>query len=161
MIVSDSSPIINFGRHGMLDILRRCFKKVLISDSVYREVMQKKESPESVDLENAIKSKWISVEKMRVMEQLGTKNLGQGEKESISLASKYKLILLIDDDSAKKYAAIFGVEAHGTLYAIYLAYSKKSIDKAEAASLLNRMIEAGFYISPEVKSRFVELLNKR
>lgn len=145
-------------KQEMLDILRKCFKKVIIPKSVYEEISQKKGGPEFIALEKAIKDKWIFVEKVSVISALDTKNLGQGEKEAISLAVKHKSMLIIDDDAAKMYARIFGVEAHGSLYVIYLALKRKFIDSKDAMNALEGMIRNGFYISNDVYRRFFELL---
>jgi len=96
---------------------------------------------------------------VNVLDDLDTKSIGQGEKEAISLAIQLKSILIIDDDSARKYASIFGVEAHGTFYVIYLACTRKLIDKTTAKNAMESMIADGFYISTETYSRFVSLLN--
>ncbi len=161
MIVADSSPIIILAKQGRLAILKGCFNKVIIPKSVYEEIMQKKDSPEIIDLNLAIKDKWVIVEEASIIPMLGTKNIGQGEKDAISLASKHKSLLLVDDDSAKKYASIFGVEAHGSFFVIYLACMKNLIEKEDAADVLKRMIADGFYISSELYVKFFELLNPR
>ncbi len=91
----------------MLDLLKKCFKEVIIPKSVYEEIMRKKGSVELIAVEKAIKAKWVIIEKATVIQALNTKKIGDGEKEAISLAIKYKSLLIIDDDSAKKYASIF------------------------------------------------------
>lgn len=159
MIVANSSPIIILAKQGMLELLKKCFGKVIIPKSVNDEIMQKKGSPETTALEEAIKSKWIVVKGITIIPALDTKNIGEGEKEAISLAHKHKTLLIIDDDLAKKYASIFGVTAHGTLFVLYLTYIKKLIDKADVITALEGMIADGFYISPELYSRFFDLLN--
>lgn len=159
MIVANSSPIIILGKQGILDLLKKCFKNLIIPKSVHDEVMHKKGSPEAVALNKAINEKWVSVEKISVSPVLLTNRIGRGEKEAISLAAKHKKLLLIDDDSAKTYASILGVEAHGTFYVIYLACLKGSISKAEATQTLESMITDGFYVSTELYSKFLDLLN--
>jgi|SRR3989338_372249 len=161
MIVADSSPIIILAKQGRLAILKECFNKVVISKSVHEEIMRKKDSPEVIDLNRAIKDKWVIVEETSVIPMLSTKNIGHGEKDAISLASKHKSLLLVDDDSAKKYASIFGVEAHGSFFVIYLACIKNLITKEDAAFVLEGMIADGFYISSELYAKFFELLNSR
>lgn len=159
MIVSNSSPIIILGKQGRLEVLKKCFKNVIIPKTVYDEIMIVGNSPECIALESAIKDKWIIIKKIDINPLLQTLNLGEGEKEAISLAIKHKLILLIDDDSAKAYATILRVEAHGSLYVLYIAVLKRYIDKAEAKSILEEMICDGFYISTDLYSRFLELLD--
>jgi len=161
MIVADSSPIIVLAKHGRLALLKGCFNEVIIPKSVHEEIMQKKDGPEVIDLNRAIKGKWVIVEEASVIPMLVTKNIGPGEKDAISLASKHKSLLLVDDDSAKKYASIFGVEAHGSFFVIYLACMKNLIKKEDAISILERMMTDGFYISSELYAKFFELLNSR
>ena len=160
MIVSNSTPIINFGRQGKLDILRKCFDEIVIPKSVYDEIMQKKESPEAIILDKSINEKWIIVEDIAINPLLNTMSLGKGEKEAISLASQKKCELLIDDDYAKSYAKVLNVESHGSFYVLYLACLKKIIDKEEAKNIFESMIHEGFYVSLDLYSRFLELLGK-
>ncbi len=158
MIVSNSSPLIVLGKQGILNLLKRCFGKILIPKSIYDEVSAKKDSPEVVALDKAIGEGWVAIENVVINRMLLTEKIGQGEKEAVSLAVKHKTFLLIDDDSAKSYASILGVEAHGTLYVLFLACSQKFITKEEATNILDRMIASGFYISIELYSRFSALL---
>ena len=155
MIVSNSSPIISLGTVGKLELLRKGCKEVLIPSGVYEEISEKKESPEFISLQKGIEEKWIKVEKIELLPLLKTNTPGQGEKEAISLAAQHKAILIIDDDTAKAYATIMGVEAHGTLYILILAVHKNIVSKKEAIEILTHMMNAGFYISTEVYGMFL------
>ena len=159
MIVSNSSPIIILGKQGRLNLLKKCFNKVIISEAVYNEIMQKKETPETASLMKGIDDKWIVVEKTAIHPILDTKNLGLGEKEAISLAAKHNALLLVDDDSAKSYASILEVKAHGILYLILFSRKKNYIGKIEAREIIENMISDGFYISTELYSRLIDLLD--
>ncbi|MBI2664679.1 DUF3368 domain-containing protein [Candidatus Woesearchaeota archaeon] len=159
MIVSNSSPLISLGKQGILYLLRKCFDKVAIPHAVYEEISRKKDSPECARLQQAIREKWIVVRKVSINPLLVTEKLGNGEKEAISLASKMKYLLLIDDDYAKTYASLLNVEAHGLIYVIYRSYSKRFIDKKKAVSLVDQMVAAGFYLSTETYAKFLDLLN--
>ena len=77
------------------------------------------------------------------------------------MAAKHKKKLIIDDDDSKTYASLAGVEAHGTLFVVYTAFIKNIISKAEAISMFKRMIADGFYVSTDIYSRFLELLDSR
>tara|TARA_Y100000310_G_scaffold183350_1_gene183476 strand:- start:3070 stop:3555 length:486 start_codon:yes stop_codon:yes gene_type:complete len=159
MIVVNSSPLISFGKQGVLYILKDCFKKIIIPESVYNEIIKHKDCIESIALNKAINENWITIEKIQVNPALKTQQLGEGEKEAISLAVKHNIILIIDDDSAKTYASLLRIEAHGSLFVIYVACVKKLITKDKAKEILNGMILDGFYISTEVYSDFLDLLN--
>ncbi len=136
MIVTNSSPLIALGRTGNLYILKSVFDKVLIPETGYEEIMEKEETIEALSLNGAIR-----------------------EKEAISLAAAEKLALLVDDSSAKAYARVAGVEAHGTMHALLIAIKKKIIRKAQARELVGKMIENGFYISSELYSELLRELD--
>ena len=156
MIVSNSSPLIALGAIGRLELFRKCFKQVLIPPGVYGEISEKEESPEFISLQKGIREKWIEVEKIELLSTLKTDTLGQGEKEAISLAAKHKVVLIIDDDSAKAYAAIMGVESHGTLYLLILAVRRNIVSRKEVIEIVNLMMSKGFYISTDVYGWFLQ-----
>ena len=159
MIVTNTSPIIALGRLGVLGLLAKCFKQVIIPEGVYQETTIRKGSPEAIALDKAVKEKWVVVESVTVNPFLLTDKLGSGEKEAISLAAKRKAMLLLDDDTAKAYASVLGVQAHGTLYVIYLSVLKNFVSQAAAIEILDAMIANGFYISTDVYSKFVSNIN--
>lgn len=158
MIIADSSPIIALGKEGLLDLLKKCFGTVIIPESVYIEVAEKKENPESLALEKAIEEKWIVVEKAALSPFLSTEKIGKAEKEAISLAARHKADVLLDDDAAKSYASIMGVEAHGTVYVLFLSCRKRIISKEQAITAFEGMVKNGFYVSTGVYMRFKALL---
>ena len=160
MIISNATPIINFGRAGVLDILRACFDNIVITKAVYHEIIEKKDSPETLALKKVIDEGWVIIEDIEMNHLLKTESLGKGEKEAISLSKKKKIPLLIDDDSAKAYASVLGIESHGSFYVLYLACVKKIIDKNKAKEIFEGMIRNGFYVSIELYSRFLGLLEE-
>lgn len=157
-MISNASPIINLGKQGVLELLKSCFKQVIIPKAVYDEINIKKESIEAKSLEKGIGDKWINIEEAVISPILNTLNLGNGEKEAISLASKHRDILLIDDDSARKYASLLNGECHGIIWIIYISVLKGFIDKEKAKGLLEALIGDGFYVSTEIYADFINRL---
>lgn len=158
MIVSNTSPLIVLGKVGQLLLLKACFEKIIIPPAVVEEVLAQADSPEALALHQGITDGWILTEKVKPL--LRTTVLGRGETEAISLAAKKKYLLLLDDDTAKAYATLSGVEAHGTLYVLLLAVKKNKLSRDEAKAILQQMILSGFYISTEIYARFIDLLEK-
>lgn len=158
MIVSNASPLIVLGKVGQLQLLKACFERIIIPPAVVEEVLAQAESAEALALRQGIADGWILTEKVKPL--LRTAVMGKGETEAISLAAKKKYRLLLDDDTAKAYATLSGVEAHGMLYVLLLAVKKKKISRDEAKDILQQMILSGFYISTEIYARFVDLLDK-
>lgn len=160
MIVSNSSPIISLGKRGYLFLLKKCFNKVIIPEEVYKEIIIKINSVEANALKKAIKERWLHVEKVEIIDFLKNVNIENGEKEAISLAYKYKNRVLLDDDSAKSFALMLNLDAHGTLFVIHFAYLMKYITKDQAKEVIDLMIKDGFYISTDVYSIFINLLEQ-
>ena len=160
MIVVNASPLIVLGKQGKLLLLKQCFQKILVPQGVVEEINQKKDSPEALALQQAIKERWISTKKTTISPLLDTEKLGRGEKEAISLAKAKGTPVLLDDDLARAYAAPLNVEVQGTLYVLILACQKKIIDKESALTLLDSMMADGFYISTEIYKRFQDVLQR-
>ncbi len=156
MIVSNSSPLISLGKIGKLGLFQCCFSRIIIPDAVYHEITQKEESPETIAIQKAIEEKWIAVEKIEPNPVLKTEKLGKGEQEAISLAVQHNAILIIDDDTAKMYARLMGIEAHGTLFVVFSAWRKGLLSREGSIDLLNLLVKNGFYLSTEV---YAEVLN--
>ncbi|MBI2139191.1 DUF3368 domain-containing protein [Candidatus Woesearchaeota archaeon] len=160
MIAADTSPLIVLGKQGKLELLRQCFGKVSVPESVVREVSERKESEESIALASAIEARWIEAVQISINPLLETSKIGIGGKEAISLAAKLKSILIMDDALAQSYATLAGVEAHGTLYVLLFALKKGFIHNEEAKELLYGMMTQGFYLSAEVYGRFLQMLEE-
>ena len=157
MVVINSSPIISLAKIGKLELLRKIFGRISITEQVYREIISKPTYPESIAIKKIVESdKWIEVHKSDKI----TKILGVGEASSISLALKLKQPLIIDDKKVSFIGNTLGLKCHGTLYVILLALKKKIIkNKKEAIDILNLLINNKLYLSSDVLSEFYALLN--
>lgn len=159
MIVANTSPIILLGKQGMLALLKQCFGRVSIPASVSEEILKKKASPETLALKQAVREGWLVVEETVVLPFLSnTTGLGKGEQEAISLAYQHHCLLIIDDDTAKTFAGVAGVDAHGLLYVLLRAVQKKYLKPVQARALLDGMLRDGFYLSTEVYAHFCALV---
>lgn len=121
--------------------------------------MEKKASPEAIELQKGINDKWIEVKKTSINSLLITQKIGEGEKEVISLAAKNKAIAILDDDTARGYATILQIETHGTIYVLLLAIKKRIITKAKGTMFLNTMLAKGFYMSTEIYIKTQQMID--
>lgn len=160
MIVTNSSPVIILGKQGKLVLLKQCFKEIVIPPKVYEEVTYYNENPEALSLQKALNEKWMRIKQPTLHPLLLTKNIGAGEKEALSLAAEIKAPVLLDDDIAKRYAALLSIETHGTLFVLIRASRKNHITPNEALSIFEMMIHDGFYISTSIYARFREIIKK-
>ncbi len=160
MIVSNTSPLIFLGKIGKLNLLKDLFEKVKIPLSVEEEIKVKDDSLEWIELNKAKKEGWIKIEEVHPSELLKSDAIAEAEKKAITLADQKNCIVLLDDDQAKAYADIVGVESHGTLYVIMKAKTEGLITADEATEILDNMMEKGFYISTQVYKRFQEYMKE-
>lgn len=160
MIVTNTTPLILFGKRSALEILIKQFEKILVPKTVLSEVLLKHNSPEALALKKAIEVGKIQIKEIKINPLIKPLNLGDGEKEAISLAAENKCMLLTDDDKAREYAGILKIETHGSLYVLLKAVKMKLITKSKSKQILDDMIIDGFYISTDVYVRFMQLLEK-
>lgn len=159
MIVVNTSPLILLGKQGMLSLLKQCFGQAMIPASVSEEILKKKESPEALAMKQAVCEGWLCVEETAVLPFLSqTTSLGKGEQEAISLAQQHQCVLIIDDDLAKTFAGVVGVEAHGTLSVLLLAVKKRYMTSTQARILVEAMMHEGLYLSTDVYAEFCTLV---
>lgn len=158
MVIVNSSPIITLAKIGKLELLRKLFNNVSVTEQVYKEIISKPTYSETIAVKKAVENdKWIKVHKSRKINSA----LGRGEASSLSLALKLKQLLIIDDKKAVFIANTLGIECHGTLYVVLLALKKRIIkNKKEAVDIVNQLISNKLYLSSDALSEFYSLLNK-
>ena len=158
MAIVNSSPLIALAKIGKLELLRKAFSSVSITEQVYQEIMSKPDYSESVAIKKAVEEdKWIKVSKSKEIDNI----LGVGEASTLGLTLMSKQLVIIDDKKASFVADTIGLECHGTLYVILLALKKGIIrNKKEAIDIVNLLISNKLYISSEVLSEFYALLSK-
>ena len=107
MIISNSSPLIYLSKLDRLYLLKDLFKKILIPNEVYDEVVvvgKQKNFYDSLKIENAIREGWIVIKEVNGFKELEmfSSEIDLGELAVIKLAKKENPeLILIDDASAK------------------------------------------------------------
>lgn len=151
---------------GKLEFLKKLFKKIIIPEEVYKEVVLKGEGKgfsDALIIERAVKDGWIQVKKAKRDADIlkFAQELDVGEVEVLSIARKIKpkpTLLLIDDASARAVAESFGFNVKGTLYILLRAFRKGLLTKKETKEHINKLILVGFRISQEVYVQLIEEL---
>lgn len=165
-IVLNASPLIYLGKKRRISLLKQVFEKILVPPEVKEEIMKLSESPEAVQLRDAIQEGWIVVEppsknKVRQIAKLFPE-IDLGEASVIALAiEQQRESVLIDDAEARIAAEYFELKVCGTLYVILEAYKRNIFkSKIEVRSILDNMLKKGFYLSTEIYAKFLFLLDK-
>lgn len=154
-MISNSSPLIFLSKINQLYLLKKLFGHLLIPISVKDEIILENK-PDSIIISEAIQGGWIKVVDVKEKIPLGIKG---GESSAINLAIERKDRLIVDDALAIKIAKSFGVETMRTTTIIFMAVKKKFITKKQAISLIDMLIESGYYISPNYYSAILKGLS--
>ena len=150
LVVSDAGPLIALARIDSLFILEHLFSRIRIPEAVWLECREKP-GEDSRRIERAESEGWLSVAPV-TLERPYPRSLGRGEVEAIQLAREsVPSLLILDDRLARREAMRLGLDYIGTARLAYLAERASIIDDAE--SLVQRMTEGGYRISPQVLER--------
>lgn len=153
-MISNSSPIIFLSKINQLNLLKKLFRSVFITNEIKDEILVK-DKPGNIEIKRAIKDGWIKIVRFKRV-NLGIKG---AESSVINLARHRKDKLLIDDAIAIKVAKALGIKTIRTTTIIFMAFNKGIIRKKQALSLINRIIEVGYYISPRYYAAILEKLS--
>ena len=154
-MICNSTPIICLAKIGELELLRRLFTIVTIPEAVKEELLVEGKVGQTVIAE-AIKAGWLRIANPKKNIELG---LGKGENSAINLAKETGDKLIIDDALAIKAAKALNLEVTRTTTVVFMAVEKKIISKKQAISIVDKLINGGYYISPKYITAILTRLN--
>lgn len=143
VVVADSSCLIALSKIGYLDILKKLFGNIVIPASVYREVVIQGAGRPGAD--EVAQAEWIK--SLEVQDRLAVRtlklSLGEGESETIVLASERQAkFLILDDGKARQMALGLSLPVIGTVAVLGKAVEKDFL--SDLPSLLDQLREHGF-----------------
>ena len=158
-VAVDSSSLIGLVQIDKLFILKDIFAEQYIPSAVYDEVVVKGKGRTGADeIASAVRAGWLRKTEVRDMIAVNalTANISQGEAEVIILAKEMGLdYALIDEKTARNFAALMSVKTTGVLGVIGMAEAAGfPIDKKAA---VERLRKVGFRISEKL---YQEILSK-
>jgi predicted nucleic acid-binding protein len=148
--VVNASPLIILGKIGQLSLLSRLAESLVVPAGVAHELV--------AGPENDPARQWIAGPGQAHVRNVGSVDpivaswdLGRGESHVLPWAIRHPgSEVLLDDFAARKCAAALSIPLRGTLGVLLLA--KRNGHWAELAPGIERILEAGLHISPEVLS---------
>ena len=152
-MISNSTPLILLAKIARLEMLKKLFGYIIITNDVKEEVLIEDKSG-YFQINEAIKNGWIKIENPKRNVELG---LGKGENSAINLAKEKNDKLIIDDALAVKAAKGLNIEFIRTTTVVFIAVEKGIINKKEAVSIINNLIENEYYIAPKY---YAEILSR-
>lgn len=169
---SNAGPLIWLAKNSILDILRKMYSSILVSEAAYEEAVTRGLEGGFKDAQvvrEAVEEGWIKVCKtdkqfvnkvLKVEKRLGIE-LGEGEREAIALAlEKGTPIFLTNDEDANQVGMAMGLESKGVLYLLLRSVKEGYLDRKRAEEALKKMLEEGLWLSPTIIHNFFETLNR-
>lgn len=154
LIVSDTSPVTNLIKIGLLSLLRDVYGKIIIPRSVYEELCEIESQKQLLDRQTWIQ---IATAQNREFVRILEKELDKGESESIALAIELKAdFLIIDESNGRQKAESLGIDIVGLLGTLLKAKDMGII--SEVRPIIDQLIrQAGFFISPQLRGHVLSL----
>jgi predicted nucleic acid-binding protein len=148
VIISDTSCLIILNNIGELDLLRRLYKTVTITQDILSEYGEK--LPDWIEVQQA---------KDHYRQQLLEMQIDKGEASAIALALEVDdNIVILDDWKARKLAERLGLSVTGTLGVIIKAKNTGIINSIKP--YLDKIRETNFRISEELEQIALQEANE-
>ncbi len=138
IVVADTSPLNYLIRLGYPEVLHEIYGRVLAPGAVLIE-LQHSDAPSEVRAWASAPPAWLEERQVQQFDGSLAAELGDGEREAISLALEAKAdILLMDERAGRQEAEARQIEVAGTLAVLLQASSRGNFDFPEALKQLRR-----------------------
>ncbi|MDZ7260632.1 MAG: DUF3368 domain-containing protein [candidate division KSB1 bacterium] len=157
--ISNTSPLLYLYRIGVLEWLPQLFSEIWIPNAVALELQEGQQR--GYDVPKPSDYAWLQiVEPRAVPSEWLTLDLGTGELTAIALALENPdRVILLDDALARRLARAAGLQVWGTLRILLEAKSRGLTESIEP--LINRLEDAGMWISADIRQRVLALAGKK
>ncbi|MFB6084738.1 MAG: nucleic acid-binding protein [Halorientalis sp.] len=150
--VADAGPLIHLSEIGSLDLLSH-IDTLYIPDTVADELEAGRNPDELTETDHEI----VSAPDNR---SHGT-DIDPGERAALAVAVDRDALLLTDDLAARDAAKASGVEVHGSIGIIALAYSRGTLDRADAAEQMRSLqYDTSLFVTEAVIEQGIEMLDR-
>ncbi len=161
MAVVDSSVLIHLLRIGRLDLLKRFFGEIKVTEEIYEEIKEGKVG--FSEFEDAC-GDWVRIisGSLKGLKRIAVlENIEEADVSVLLLAERDKDILLSNDYVLIGLARSRGVECLWFIGFVLKCLGKRLINKNEAKKILLDLINSGMRLSNEVYAVVLEEIEKR
>ena len=154
-VVSNSSSLIFLAKLDIINLAKNLFSAILIPKQVFNEIFNKR-MLENILLEKEV-GKFLIVRNVKNVKDF---SLDIGEQAAISLClQEKKKTFLSDDKKARILARNLEIEVIGVLGILLWNLKNNKIKKDVCLNLLNKLMNKGYYMSPELYSDIFSEIN--
>lgn len=165
MLVFDATPLIYLATVDRLELVERPTEDCVVPRAVYGEVVTagvEAGHPDARRVERAVERGVLSVSTVddtELAERLRRNpNLSEADVDVLALATAEGGVAVMDDAYGRAVADTEGIETRGTVFLLVSAVRDGQLEAAEAKAVVDEMIDAGWYCSPDLYTRIVRTL---
>lgn len=164
--VFDSTVLMYFAKIKILGKLATAVEGV-IPDSVYSEVVvkgKKKGEEDALFVEKLVEEglfKVVSAKDKSFVDTLTKiQAVSYADSETLAIAKELGAVAVIDERASRALAELHGISFHGSVFLLFLLFTKKIILKKDIKAYVDKMIERGWRCSTEFYAAILEEIDK-
>lgn len=165
-VVVNAGPLMALGKLGVVSLLRDLYESILLPESVYQETVieglaQGHSDAHLIYLEiRRGHMQVVPVSEIEIPDDIKTLPLDRGERDTIYLAMRENVdLVLLDDLRARETARAYGLKVRGTLGILVQAYRQNLLSLDEVHLLIETiMIRSDIWIAESLCRQVLERL---
>ena len=165
MWVFDATPLIYLAKVDRLTLVQHLEASCVIPELVYAEVVEdglEEGYPDARRIERSVDAEMfdvISVGATRILSRLRTNDsLSDADAAVLACADAHDGVAVMDETYGRDVAAAEGITTRGTAYLILKLTKEGAISADEARTVVDAMIDTGWYCAPDVYSKIIQKL---
>jgi predicted nucleic acid-binding protein len=163
MVISNTTPLINFAETGLLEVLEKLFHTITITHSVVEELKAKSTLFPLAAIVPDLDFVKITNPTSSILVQELKRGLHEGEATCLALGIESKPLspkLILDDVAARQVAKYHSLEFTGTLGCLLEAKRRGIISNIKPA-IEDLAKVARFWINPDLKLKILEVAGEQ
>lgn len=165
MWVFDATPLIYLAKVDRLALVQQFDAPCLIPERVYEEVVEtglEQGYPDARRIERSIETDRFeikSVETTVLLSRLqNNNNLSDADVAVLACADARDGVAVMDETYGRDVAAAEGITTRGTAFLVLKLASEGTISVDDARTVIDAMIDEGWYCAPDVYAKIVQKL---
>ena len=166
MWVFDATPLIYLAKVDRLALVQQLDVSCVIPERVYEEVVEtglEQGYPDARRIERGVNADGFvveSVEATPLLSRLRENNdLSDADVAVLAFADAHDGVAVMDETYGRDVAAAEGITTRGTAYLVLKLASEGTISVDEARSVIDAMVDEGWYCAPDIYAKIVQKLD--
>ena len=166
MWVFDATPLTYLAKVDRLGLVQQLDMSCAIPERVYEEVIEtglEQGYPDARRIErsvNADRFAIVPVETTPLLSRLQeNNNLSDADVVVLACADAHDGVAVMDETYGRDVAAAEGITTRGTAYLVLKLASEGTISVDDARTVIDAMIDEGWYCAPDVYAKIVQKLD--